>query len=373
MLRISASDVKVGQPLTWDCYDTHGVLLLRRGSVVSSDRQLEGLISRGLFVNAAGIQEKVKPKEQAAPQIISAFHIVDDLKLRLKGILDAIAKPQNGDLQARVIKLCQDLQALCDMDADAALGSLHLDHEGRYTVIHPLHVALLAELIGRKKNLSVEDRQTMLAAAMTANVAMNDLQEVLHKQQTPLTDAQKEAIRLHPLQGVEMLLDAGIKDDVWIKSVLHHHEKLDGSGYPGALKGDGIPLQVRILSLADTYSAMITPRVYRGQILAKEALRDIFLKRGSEVDGELAGLFIKELGVFPPGAFVKLQNGESAVVIKRGANPTCPEVCSVIGPRGAPLSPTIKRDTSDANYVIREMVPRDNIVRLDLHKLWGYR
>lgn len=373
MLRIKDGDIGVGQPLPWDCYDPHGVLLLRRGTVVGSERQLEGLISRGLFVNAEGAQEKSKLKEHVTPQITSAFHIVDDFKFRLKGILDALENPQGGDLHGRIIKLCQDLQALCDMDADAALGSLHLDHEGRYTVIHPLHVAILAELIGRKKNLPVEERQSMLAAAMTANIAMNYLQEILHKQETPLTDMQKEGIRLHPLHGVEMLLEAGIKDDLWIKIVLHHHEKLDGSGYPGALKGDEIPLLVRIVSLADMYSAMITPRVYRGQILAKEALRDIFLKRGSEVDGELAGLFIKELGVFPPGAFVRIQNGETAVVIKRGTNPTCPEVRSVIGPRGAPLPVPIKRDSKDPNYAVREMVPRDKVATLDLHKLWGYR
>lgn len=373
MLRIKDGDICIGQPLPWDCYDPNGVLLLRRGTVVGSNRQLEGLISRGLFVNADGAQEKSKPKEHLTPQITSAFHIVDDFKLRLKGILDALVKPQSNDLQARIIKLGLDIQVLCDMDADAALGSLHLDHEGRYTIIHPLHVAILAELIGRKKNVPAEERQTMLAAALTSNIAMNDLQEVLHKQGTPLTDEQKEAIRLHPLHGVEMLLEAGIKDDLWIKIVLHHHEKLNGSGYPGAIRGDDIPMLVRIISLADTYSAMITPRCYRGQILAKEALRDIFLKRGSEVDGELAGLFIKELGVFPPGAFVRLQNGESAVVIKRGANPTCPEVRSVIGPRGAPLPVPIKRDSNDPNYTIREMVPRDKIATLDLHKLWGYR
>jgi len=106
MLRIKGDDIKIGQPLPWDCFDTHGVLLLRRGTVVSSDRQLEGLIERGLFVNAEGAQEASKPKEHVTPQITSAFHIVDSFKLRLKGILEALAKPQNGDMQVRIMKLC---------------------------------------------------------------------------------------------------------------------------------------------------------------------------------------------------------------------------------------------------------------------------
>ncbi|MEO6697394.1 MAG: HD domain-containing phosphohydrolase [Gammaproteobacteria bacterium] len=195
----------------------------------------------------------------------------------------------------------------------------------------------------------------------------------MQKQQTPLTGEQKEAVRLHPLQSVELLTEAGVKDQEWIKAVLHHHEKLDGSGYLGALRGDDIPLSVRIISLADRYSAMISPRDYRQQMLARDALRDICLQRGAEVDAELAQLFIKELGVYPPGAFVHLQNGEIAIVIKRGAAGNCPTVQSIIGPRGAPLLAPVRRDTSTETYAIREMVTRDKVVNIDMHRLWGYK
>ena len=138
------------------------------------------------------------------------------------------------------------------------------------------------------------------------------------------------------------------------------------------MKGETIPLAIRIISLADTYSAMVTPRVYRAQILARDALRDIFLKRGGEMDAELAQAFIKELGVFPPGTFVKLQNGEVGIVSRRGDNAMQPIVQSVIGPRGAPLPNCIKRDSADADYAIREMVVRDRAAKLDVHRMWGY-
>ena len=198
------------------------------------------------------------------------------------------------------------------------------------------------------------------------------MQEQLQKQDGPLTDEQKAEVRLHPLKAVDMLLACGVQDDGWIATVLHHHEKLDGSGYPGAMRGDAIQLPVRIIALADTYSAMVTPRVYRQQILARDALRDIFLKRGGEMDAELAQLFIKELGVFPPGTFVKLQNGEVGIVTRRGGNSMKPIAHSVVGPRGAPLPNPIKRDTAEADYVIREMVMRDRVVKLNVHRLWGY-
>jgi HD-GYP domain-containing protein (c-di-GMP phosphodiesterase class II) len=264
------------------------------------------------------------------------------------------------------------LQAVCDLDADAVLGMMHLDTASRYTIMHPLYVAILSELIGRVKRLSIAERLPLVAAALTANVSIIELQEQLQKQEGPLTDDQKAEMRLHPVKAVDMLLAIGVQDESWIATVLHHHEKIDGSGYPGARRGDTIPLSVRILSLADTYSAMVTPRVYRTSILARDALRDIFLKRGGEMDAELAQLFIKVLGVFPPGTFVKLQNGEVGIVTRRGENSMKPMVHAVIGPRGAPLQASIKRDTANADYAITEMVVRDRACKLDVHRMWGY-
>lgn len=370
MLRINLSDIKVGEPIAWDCFDANHTLLLRKGIVVTSERQIEGLIERGLFVTQKQAVAEVpipRPVEKVSP-----FHIIEEFKRRVRGLFEGILSGQGTDISERVIKLTKDIQAVCDLDADAALGMLHLDTESRYTIVHPLHVTILAELIGRKKGMSTEERQIMLAAALTANVAMIELQEQLQKQDGPLTDEQKAEIRTHPLSAVDLLLACGVKDDFWIATVLHHHEKLDGSGYPGAMRGETIPLSVRIISLADTYSAMVTPRVYRAQILARDALRDIFLKRGGEMDAELAQTFIKELGVFPPGTYVKLQNGEVGIVSRRGENAMKPIVQAVIGPRGAPLPHPIKRDSADPDYTIREMVARDRAAKLDVHRMWGY-
>jgi HD-GYP domain-containing protein (c-di-GMP phosphodiesterase class II) len=370
MNRLSAADIRVGEPIQWDCYDAAGTLLLRKGVLVASERQIEGLIARGLFVTQKAAAPDVnvpRPTEKSSP-----FYTVEEFKGRLRGIFDAISTAQGGDIPERIMKLTRDLQAVCDMDADAVLGMMHLDTESRYTIMHPLYVAILSELIARVKKLSVEERLPLVAAALTANISIIDLQEQLQKQEGPLTDEQKIEMRLHPVKAVDMLLAIGVQDEAWIATVLHHHEKIDGSGYPGAQRGDAIPLSVRILSLADTYSAMVTPRVYRTSILARDALRDIFLKRGGEMDAVLAQLFIKVLGVFPPGTFVKLQNGETGIVTRRGENTMKPIVHAVIGPRGAPFPASLKRDTAQGDYAITEMVVRDRAVKLNVHRMWGY-
>lgn len=368
MNRLGLDDIQIGKPLPWDCFDKSGALLLRKGVVVSSARQIEGLLTRGLYVTVRTTEAPPPPVAKLTP-----FDHLDEFKLRLRSILDGILNAaENAEIPSRLNKLIGDIQAICEEDADAALGMLHLDVENRYTVVHPLHVAILCELIARRKGVSPDERHPILGAALTANVSMMELQEQLQKQEGPLTDEQKEGIRLHPLYSVDKLLAVGVGDERLVAAVLHHHEKLDGSGYPGALCGDAIPLSVRIVSLADMYSAMLAPRIYRANMVAKDALREVFLKRGSEIDGDLAQIFIKELGVFPPGAFVSLKNGEVAIVVRRGENAMKPIVRSVLGPRGAPLANCVKRDTSDEDYTIRDMVPRDKVIKLDVRKLWGY-
>ncbi len=274
MNRLSASDIRVGEPIQWDCYDAAGTLLLRKGVLVASERQIEGLIARGLFVSQKGITPEPPPVVRPAERV-SPFHIVEEFKRRLRGIFEGVSSGQSSDLTERILKLSRDLQAVCDLDADAVLGMMHLDTESRYTIMHPLYVAILVELIARVKNVPKEQRQSIVAAALTANISIIELQEQLQKQAGTLDDAQKAEMRLHTVRAVDQLLTIGVQDDLWITTVLHHHEKIDGSGYPGAQRGENIPLSVRILSLADTYSAMLTPRVYRSAILARDALRDI--------------------------------------------------------------------------------------------------
>ncbi len=372
MDRIKLNDIRVGEPLPYDCYDAGGHLLLKKGAIIASERQLEGLIERGLYSGEGGAGAARRPAAATPPvekpSVFSQLALVEAQLTKLfKGVLE---KRTDLDFANRVRALARDIQSICATDADATLGALHLDNKGMYTVIHPIDVAVLCEIIAVRREVPQDERISLLCAALTANIAILELQETLHRQTAPMTDAQREAIRLHPVQGVDMLLDLGVQDDAWFAAVLHHHEKIDGSGYPGALGGDFIPPFARILSLADTYSAMVTPRAFREAISAKDALRELFLKRGGEVDAELAGLFIKELGVYPPGAFVRLTSGDVAVVVKRGKEGTSPIVKCLIGPRGAPLPFPVLRDTSRKEYEIRQVVPRDTSFRIDLRQIW---
>lgn len=120
-----------------------------------------------------------------------------------------------------------------------------------------------------------------------------------------------------------------MKDKLWLELVEQHHEKLDGSGYPKQLKGTEIKSEALVLALADVYSAIITPRVYRGPIRLNDFLRDLFVERGSKFDDSLTKIFIHEVGLYPPGIYVRLDSGDLAVVVGRTENFQYPLVACI--------------------------------------------
>lgn len=283
-----------------------------------------------------------------------------------------IHKPSGINIQQQVTRFAKDVQELCATDLDAGLGALHIDHEGQYIHIHPIHTALLTELMAKSLNIPEPERISMIAAALTANIGMLELQATLYGQKEPLSPRQQEEIWAHPKLGVTLLEKVGVTDALWLDMILHHHERFNGTGYPSGLSGDSVKIGVRVISLADTYSAMVMPRSYRSALQAKEALKKIFLKSGGDIDESLAHAFIKELGIYPPGTFVRLVNGEIAVVIKRGSSAKNPVVQSIISPRGGPYSIPRQHNCEQDMYKIKEVAPREKNLPVSLRKLWGY-
>ena len=147
-------------------------------------------------------------------------------------------------------------------------------------------------------------------------------------------------------------------DPLWLGAVRGHHEHLDGSGYPAQLKGDAVSLGARILGVADRYSAMIKMRPYRAQAhFPQNALKEIYLKKDTEIDEEIARILISKVGLLSPGTVVKLKSGEIAVVKSPTVKSDAAIVYSVYGKTGMILSPPARRDTSQPGCEIVGLVP----------------
>lgn len=290
-----------------------------------------------------------------------SFEMLDLLKIRLKRTFDLYnAGSLDTGFVARIESLALTIQQACTHDSDAALANLHLDYETSYAVVHHLQAAILCELIGRKMGVGEASRLSLVKAGLTHDVGLIDIQDALDRQMTPLTSLQRQRIARHPVDSEWILTSLGVTDAAWLDSVRHHHERLDGSGYPDGHLDDVIKLPARVLAIADIYSAMVRDRPYRKAMVSGKAMRKLMLDQGKQTDNRLIQMMIKEIGVFPPGALVRLANGETAIVKKRTANSACPLVHAFVKPDGMPMLGTIPRDTSTADFHIEGMVPFSN-------------
>lgn len=363
MQRIHKDRIHLGKPLPWDLLDRHGQLLLRRHQVVHDQTQLDALLTQGLFV----FDPDMDPQENS----LSPFVQIAGAQLQLRHIFDQISQEQH--LPDKIMPLCQHIQSACAQDPDAALCSVFIEKTDPYTITHPVHTAILCELVCKRHGLSTDERLPVLAATLTMNLAIVDLQELLRIQQAPLDQTQREQIAEHPQRTVHMLQALGVDDNDWLDAVLQHHEAIDGSGYHQGLSGDHICIGARMIALGDIYCAMVSSRAYRPSTLPNMAMQEIFLLRGQRIDPQLAQTCIQTLGIYPPGTFVRLVNSETAIVFQRGSNAHNPSVYSVLGPWGAAYPEPILRDCSNAEFALRSAVsPKEVSVRVDHHTLWGY-
>jgi HD-GYP domain-containing protein (c-di-GMP phosphodiesterase class II) len=380
--KLKKGDFVIGQMLHHDLYDANGELILPKYFVVKSLTQINGLIARGLYSLSdedtdsvqAPVQTTGKTPGSSEQEVISRspFELIDDAYARLSDLFSPQGSKQN--FPSRVIDLSKIIQQTCQLDADASLGAILLTTENRYSLIHQIHCALVCEFVLKQMGTSAEERFPLLAAALTMNVAMIELQDALARQKERLTEEQKLAVKEHPLRGVELLRTYDVTDEEWLNTVSQHHEFLDGSGYPQGLSGEKISKNARLLMLADIYCAKLFPRAYRKPLQPDEAAREMFTGgRGQAFDLDLAKVIIKELGIYHPGSFVRLANGEIAMVIRRGEKIHNPVVSSVLKANGSPYLSIKKRDCSTDEFKITGSVAKADVpVSINRLLLWGY-
>ncbi|MEH6824382.1 MAG: HD domain-containing phosphohydrolase [Motiliproteus sp.] len=368
---IALHDFPVGEPLPFSVYDSDDNLLLRKGFVVSSEKQRDRLLKHGLFQGDNDVHHS-GDSESEFSQGFTVFETVETLLARLEHAYQLLREPDGSGFVFVMLRIAVDIQAICADNPDAVMGAMQVSQDLPYGLIHPLHCAVLCELMGKRLGLPQFTRLALVAGAASHDVGITQMQEKLHRQQEALSENQWQRIRRHPQESRELLEQAGVDDEIWLNAVGQHHERLDGSGYPGRLQAEQLSPTTRILAIVDIYTAMIRPRIYRDAFITREALRSLFQERGSSVDPKLVQVFVKEVGLFPPGAFVRLRNNELAVVQKRGVEASLPVIFSVQAADGSLMIPLRQRDPSKESFNIIEMLPHHEhpTLRSQLNEIW---
>lgn len=361
-----------GVPLPFGVRDASGQLLLAKGLVIDDPVRLRSLLNRGMYVDAEDVKKQVRPRAStsAAPvpknsvqrftTVWSALQSRLGLLLRAPGAPDFLSAIQ--EIVAQILAFPEDLN---DQILFLILRHDHSKTEV-YSEAHALHVAALCNLVGRRLGLPEAQRYSLIGAALTMNMAMMDLQARLASQSGPLNPAQRKSVDTHPLESAELLRIAGLTDAAWLATVEQHHEQPGGSGYPHKVKHPEDMSQV--LRLLDTFSAKHSARAGRAQQPAQKAARDLYAQSGGS---PVVAALIKECGIYPPGSYVRLASGETAIVTRRGPNAKEPLVAAITNANGEPLDRPVPRDTALPARAIVDTVPDKSVkVSVSAHQLY---
>jgi HD-GYP domain-containing protein (c-di-GMP phosphodiesterase class II) len=166
-----------------------------------------------------------------------------------------------------------------------------LDLKDISTGVHSTRLAEWAIRVARKLNISEEHLYQVEVAALLHDIGKIGVPDSILKKQGPLTPDERAVINRHPEYSWSILrLFPGLQDASLY--ALHHHENIDGTGYPAGLKGAEVPLVSRIVSVIDAYDAMVSNRCYRKGLSHQEAVRRLVESSGTQFDLNVVQAFI---------------------------------------------------------------------------------
>jgi putative nucleotidyltransferase with HDIG domain len=251
-------------------------------------------------ISAAAEQKQAKKVINASKKAVaSMFHDV-----RMGKAVKAEAAMQTVD----------DIAASVDRNLGALISLVRLKTQDEYTYMHSVAVCALMVALAKELCLSeAETKQAGLAGLLHDIGKAGIPMEILNKPGA-LTDEEFTLVKLHPVRGYELLMQADITDEVTLDVCLHHHEKVNGAGYPKKLSADEISLFAKMGAVCDVYDAITSNRPYKEGWEPGVSLQRM-AQWTEHFDDKVFKAFVKSVGIYPIGSMVKLKSGRLAVVV----------------------------------------------------------
>lgn len=372
LLRVAPGVLVVGKPLPWPVFDSQGDVLLAQGYVIQSEGQLEQLYKRGMFYPRQAENPDEEVEEEVAEGERNPFADYRALLKTLTRTYQAISD-QDPEARLKLLGLARLIDRICREAPDATLALVHLYSVEPTAAEQSLFYAIVCHFIGQE--LAMDDGRivVLMAAALSANLALMPILDKLNASSHALSNQQRSIIHRHPQLAARALYEAGIENRLLMKIVMQHHERSDGSGYPEGLRGDDILPEAHIMALAEHYVALISRRGYRPRFSIPQARKAISDAAQASPRPALFRALLDALTPYPPGALVRLANSEIAVVTHRPYQLRGHQAKAITDPRGNAYTDGIERNTDLLDFNIRTVEVVDMMPPMDFQALWDYQ
>lgn len=255
------------------------------------------------------LMERIKAQRAAATRIEQAF--VNSAKAIRDIEKNLFAQPVESLKKANEL-----ITSIVDSILCAPELAIHVMGDktgGEELYYHSLNVTMLSMMIARDIKLPQELASALAMGALMHDIGYKNIPDKILTKVEPLTRAERNFYELHGAYGVEIA--EKLKLPATCLSIIRdHHEAADGSGFPRKIKAEAIGVLPQIVAIANTYDELCNPPDIAAALTPHEALSRMFAKLRSKFDPKLLQVFIRCLGVYPPGTIVQLSNGVTGMV-----------------------------------------------------------
>jgi putative nucleotidyltransferase with HDIG domain len=218
----------------------------------------------------------------------------------------------------RAAPLVEEITLSVMRNPDALIGLARLKTKDDYTYMHSVAVCALMVALAQQLKLDQKMIREAGMAGLLHDIGKMAVPLDILSKPGKLTETEFLSVKTHPVEGHRILLEGSGVSEAALDVCLHHHEKMDGSGYPYGLVGHQISLYARMGAVCDVYDAITSNRPYKKGWCPAESLRKMTDWAGNRhFDNDVFQAFVKSIGIYPVGTLVKLESGRLGVVVEQ--------------------------------------------------------
>ena len=226
---------------------------------------------------------------------------------------------RNLDAQ-RIDTAVRSVHESLDRNPGALLSLVQIKRADEYTYMHSVAVSALMAQLAKTLGMDEAEQHQAATAGLLHDIGKVGVPNEILNKPGRLTEDEFKAVRNHPRNGHELLARGGEFDEVALDVCLHHHERIDGRGYPDRLNGDQITRFAKMGAICDIYDAISSNRPYKSAWTPFESLRQMASWGKGHLDPDIFRAFVQSIGVYPVGSIVKLKSNRLAIVTEQNIN-----------------------------------------------------